>query len=486
MDFASLRDGLGHFRLADAFDIGAVALLCYLGLSWLRQHASRPLLSAAIAVLLLYAGARLFNLYLTSLLFQAGAVVIAVALLLIFQDDLRRAAERLALRRTPAARAGTSSSTLDIIAETVHELAEARIGALLVFPGREPLERHTRGGEPLGGEISRSLLMSIFHSGSPGHDGAAVVEGSRLTRFALHLPLSRYPEKVGREGTRHAAAMGLAEQCDALVVVVSEERGTVSIAHRGTLEVIKPAALRERLGQFLEETAPKPAPQVVTRWLIREPGLKAISLLLACLLWLGLAYRVEPVERPATAIIEYRGLPPGWAIAEPRPSQVQLTLSGREREFDGFSPEDVVVSLDLSRPSEGTLEFALSDDQVTGAENLEILEIDPRIVRVQVFRVATLALPIEVPRENELPPDLVLTAIETQPATIHVQAPVAQADSLKAIATEPFDLSRLRSSKTVRLQLELPPRVRLVEGQPPVIEAAVQIDRRPLPAKKAG
>jgi hypothetical protein len=144
---------------------------------------------------------RIFDLYLTSLLFEAGAVAILLALLLIFQDDLRRAAEQFAVRgfftdEPPR----PSSSTIDLIADTARELAEGRVGALLVFPGREPLDRFLRGGERLNGVVSRSLLVSIFHPGSPGHDGAALIDGDVVTRFAVHLPSHGSPKRSAAKG----------------------------------------------------------------------------------------------------------------------------------------------------------------------------------------------------------------------------------------------------------------------------------------------
>lgn len=485
LDFASLREWGDHFRWADVVDIGAVAVLGYLGLSWLRRHASRSFLATAIAVLLLYVGAKLFDLYLTSLLFQAGAIAVVIALLLIFQDDLRRAAERFALRRAGSQRGLRGPSTLDVVVSTVNELAEARIGALLVFPGREPLERHTRGGEQLDGALSRSLLVSLFHSASPGHDGAVVIEGERLSRFAVHLPLSRFPDRVGREGTRHSAALGLAESCDALVVVVSEERGTISIAHQGALEVVEPVEVKERLSDFLSGLEPTPPSQAVVRWLVREPELKLVALVLAVLLWFGLAYRIETVQRQFVAPIEYRGLPAGWAIEEPRPTQARITLSGPERDFDRFDPGNLIVSLNLSRPREAQLEFAVGDAHISGSENLTILDIEPRIVSVRTYRIATLSLPIRVPLRGEPQGGNVVDRVEIRPANIRVEAPAAWAEALTAIATEPVDVGRLEKTITVRLQLQLPARVRLVENQPAVVTATIHVAPQPS-SQKAG
>lgn len=478
MDFSAFSSWNAHFGLADAADIAIVAFLCYLGLSWIQRHASGSLLAAAIGILALYGVARFFDLYLTSRLFQAGALAILVAVLLIFQEDLRRAAERFALggfgstKRSPGA-----PSTVDLIVETAQELAEQRIGALVVFPGREPLDRLLRGGEALDGDLSRSLLVSIFHAGSPGHDGAAIIEGRKMSRFAVHLPLSRFPSKVGREGTRHSAALGLAENSDALVVVVSEERGTISIALRGTLEVIEPASLKERLSQFLEELHPQSAARQVPYWLIRNPGLKLTSLLLASLLWLGLAFRVETVQRQYPAALQYRNLPEGWAVEENLAIQPRVTLVGSERDFDGFDPARLTISLDLNNPRQGTAEYPVTAEQVTGAEPLAVFDLDPKSLRLEAYRVTTRTLPVRVRLRGELPSGWRLARVEANPAEVRVQAPAEGETSLDAMETEPIDLSRVRATTSFRVHLDLPPRVRLVEDRAFAVETTLYLER---------
>lgn len=114
------------------------------------------------------------------------------------------------------------------------KLGEMRTGALIAVKGAEPWDHHMQGGIELGGAISLPLLFSLFDHRTPGHDGALLIEGNRVTKFAVQLPLAPIPPHVIRYGgTRHAAGLGLAEVCDAFIVVVSEERGTISLAHDG-------------------------------------------------------------------------------------------------------------------------------------------------------------------------------------------------------------------------------------------------------------
>ena len=184
---------------------------------------------------LFYLVALQLELQLTAWIFQSFFAVLVVLLVVVFQDDLRRLFERIAVlglrRRRPHTEVGGAAA----IYRTLQQLAESHTGALLIIPGREPIERHLQGGVVLDANISEELLLSIFDPHSPGHDGAVLVQGDRLARFGVHLPLSEDNAQLGAGGTRHAAALGLAERCDALWVAVSEERGRISVAAKGKL-----------------------------------------------------------------------------------------------------------------------------------------------------------------------------------------------------------------------------------------------------------
>jgi diadenylate cyclase len=261
------------------------------------------------------------------------------------------------------------------------------------------------------------------------------------------------------------------------VVVVSEERGTISVAHHGTLDVVEAAALNERLEYYVRDVSPQPARRVVREWLLANPGLKAASLLLAGLLWLGLAYGVETVQRQYPGQIQYRNLPAGWAVDESRALQARVTLSGSERHFERFDSTQLAVSLDLSRPREGRADYPLTKQQVTGKGELEAIDVTPSSVSLEIYRVATLDLPVRVRLRNELPRGLTLDRVEARPSRVRVQAPVGE--SLDAIETEPLDLSKLRGTAAWELHLEFPPRVRLNEGQQAAVEATLHLKAAP-------
>lgn len=383
---AYFEELIAHVRLGDLLDIAVVACLLYWGLVWFRNRVSRALVVAMGSIAALYLAARWLDMYLTLWLFQAGFTAVVLALVVIFQQDIRRAFERLAtsspLRH--AGRAGTLPELTGVLVEAIVRLAEHRTGALLVFEGREPLDRHVRGGVAVDGQISLPLLESIFQPDSPGHDGAVLIKGERIDSLGVHLPLSRDLHQLGERGTRHAAALGLAERCDALVVVVSEETGTISLAERGRLYPVQP---RELISRFEHGPVPRSMPGTAeeeprTFGATRHAGLKLAALLAAVLLWLLFAYQVDIVQRTFLVPIEYRNVPDGWVVEEPRPRFVELTLSGTERDIQQLDVDSLILSFDLSRVPVDTPVAMPVVDSLQLPAGLTVRQIRPERIRI--------------------------------------------------------------------------------------------------------
>ncbi len=373
------------FRLADAVDIAVIATLLYAGLVWYRAAESRRIVVGLSLLAVFYSVARVLDLYLTLLVFHASFAVLLIVLVVVFQEDLRRMLDRLAgwgsfadLRRSEV-----GHSEADTLAEAVFHLARQHIGALIVVQGRESLERHLDGGIALKGIVSKPLLYSIFDPSSPGHDGAVVLNRNRIELFSAHLPISKNQAMIRGRGTRHSAAIGLSEVSDALVLVVSEERGVVSVAEQNTLdECTGVADLKSRLDTFYQRHFPKKSPTALRQFLLQHWHLKVVALTLAILSWFVLAYNPSTIQRTFVAGIEYRNVPAGWIIDEWAPTEARITLSGSERDFRFFDPAALKVALDLSNLPPGMQEVAVTDKSVRVPQNLAIYRIEPRVVRL--------------------------------------------------------------------------------------------------------
>jgi diadenylate cyclase len=374
-----------QFRFADAIDIGVVSILLYITLIWFRDRASRSLVVVIVSLVTLFVLARWLELYLTTQIFQLGFLGIVLVIVVVFQQDIRHGFERLA--SSPWFFRSTSPPPdlkgLDTIAAAIECLAQQRIGALLVFPGVEPLDRHVRGGVQVDAEISLPLLLSIFNPQTPGHDGAVLIADNRISQLALHLPLSSNLPLLRDGGTRHAAALGLSECCDSLVVAVSEERGTISLAQAGKLEAIGPTEVQKRIQRHFAQHSPATG-KPIKPW-FRNLSTKLLSLAFAILIWFLFAYHTETIQRTIVIPIEYRNLPDGWVIAEPKATHVEVTLAGSEQAFNLLDVAKARVSLEITDAGEDNLERLETEPNLQNVpRELKVNQIIPKTVTVAV------------------------------------------------------------------------------------------------------
>jgi len=370
-------------RPEDLLDIALVSVALTVILSWLKRRSTRPLLLVASVGIAVYALARWFDLFLTLLLFRVGVLVLLAATLLAYQDDLRRGFERLATGQIFRRRKMPSSSEQAIatLTDASFELAERRYGALIVVRGIELLDRHLIGGWSVDGKPSVPLLLSIFDPHTPAHDGAVVIdEAGRLDRIGVHLPLTTNLAALEGRGTRHAAALGLSEVSDALVIVVSEEKGIVSIARGETLEPVKTQEeLSAILSDFLEERLPTKADRR-KRFFRRDLEVKAAAVALAMALWLTLAAPSKPVQRIYKVPIEFKSVPSGWALEETFPAEAEVTLAGPEPRFREVMPDELRLTIELPRPEPGSNQIATASGTVNAPATLKVISLNPETI----------------------------------------------------------------------------------------------------------
>jgi len=384
---------LAELRVSDVLDVTIVAILLWMLIVWLRTTRAR-FAAVGLAILAgLYLMVQQLELQLTVWLFQGFFAAVVLVMIVVFQDDLRRLFERIAVaglgRRWPR----PAPDVIDIVTRAVAELARSRTGALIVLPGRDPLERHMQDGAHLRGRVSEALLLSLFDPHSPGHDGAVVLEGNEIARFAVHLPLPVDADPLRRGGTRHAAALGLVERSDALCIVVSEERGTISIARNGRLRALaRPEDVADALHAFLRTAYPPRRESSVSSFLRAAPshwreGLLALALAVA--MWAALVPGDAIVNVAFAVPVHVENLPEGFALQEIDPPSVEVTLTGHRRDLYLASPNQVEVRVDGLLVQLGRRTFEISPEQVEHPRALEVVAIAPRKVRVHVTKNGT-------------------------------------------------------------------------------------------------
>ena len=244
--------------LTAVIDILAVAVLIYNFFLMVRGRRAAHVLSGIWVLLVAYLIAVWAHLELLRTVLAAMAPYTAIALIVMFQAEIRRMLARLGrIRWLGLGGQLERREVVDDILLAVRQMAEHKTGALIVVERDIGLRTFVESGVALDARVSRELLVSVFHNGAVMHDGAVIVQGDRVAAAACFLPLTTNPQLSRRLGTRHRAAIGVTEETDALAIVVSEESGQISVASRGDLEQ---NVSIERLESWLTHyTASRPA-----------------------------------------------------------------------------------------------------------------------------------------------------------------------------------------------------------------------------------
>lgn len=223
--------------VTSVIDILAVAVLIYNFFLMVRGRRAAHVLSGIWVLLIAYLIAVWAHLELLRSVLAAMAPYTAIALIVMFQAEIRRMLARIGrIRWFGLGGQLERREVVDDILLAVRQMAEEKTGALIVIERDIGLRTFVESGVALDAKVSRDLLCSIFHTGGAMHDGAVIIQGDRVAAAACFLPLTTNPALSRRLGTRHRAAIGVTEETDALAIVVSEETGQISVAARGDLE----------------------------------------------------------------------------------------------------------------------------------------------------------------------------------------------------------------------------------------------------------
>jgi len=221
----------------DLIEILIVAYLLYRILLVIQRTRAMQIVLGVVLLAAVYGVARLLDLILIRTLLEAAFQYGAIAVLVVFQPELRAALARLGQSRMMRAFQHLEGSRVaEEIVEATERLARARHGAIIAIEQEVGLEEYAETGSSVEAPVSAEMLVTIFTPYSPLHDGAVLISGDRIRSAGAILPLTQSPVRDRSLGTRHRAALGLSEETDAIVIVVSEETAQVAVAIAGTLE----------------------------------------------------------------------------------------------------------------------------------------------------------------------------------------------------------------------------------------------------------
>jgi len=275
MGFADLlTELLSQLTLRAVIDILVVAAGIYYLLRLLRGARAVQAVAVVLLVAGFYEAARWARLEMVEWIMAAMAPYAVIALIVLYQPEIRRTLARLGRNLTLGRFFGSPGGAgFDDVVLAAEYLSANRIGALIVFERDVGLHTYIESGIPLDAHLSYDLLLAIFRPGSPLHDGAVIIQGTRIAAAACFLPLSLNPAISTQVGTRHRAAMGVTEESDAVVVLVSEQTGAMSLAVGGAMEFgLTVGQLTERLAGLFRRfrvtpdlTSPPPGARVADR-----------------------------------------------------------------------------------------------------------------------------------------------------------------------------------------------------------------------------
>ena len=250
--------GVIPVQLIDLFEIALVSFLLYRLYVMMRGTLAVSILGGALALYVVQLIVQLTDMKILSAMFGALSDVYLIAAIIVFHPEIRRVL-RLIVQIPLVRRFFGSDTQQEEISETidaVSEMSGQKIGALIAFQRMEGLRSYIESGQRINAEISKDLLTTIFFAKNPLHDGAVIVSGGRIEAARCILPVSKSMRLDPTFGTRHRAAIGLTEETDAFVVVVSEETGRISVANEGVITSgLTPAALRAHLNEALSPSA---------------------------------------------------------------------------------------------------------------------------------------------------------------------------------------------------------------------------------------
>ena len=251
---------------------------------------------------------------------------------------------------------------------------------MIIIERNDWVDEWITGGIPLEGQPTLEIIKSVFQKESPLHDGAMIIRKGGIVATACYLPLSSKEGLPKEYGTRHRAALGVVERCDAWVVVVSEERGKVSLVREGLIGSIEdPADLIKALGELMtpKERKDQRSWHRIYRVFLHQWRLKLITLGLVTIGWLFLAGQQNFVVSFKVPV-EMENLPAKMEIVEPVKPEITITARGLRKDASILNDRNVQAKIDLSLAGYGVNTFRISRDRISlPSKNVDIIKIEP-------------------------------------------------------------------------------------------------------------
>ncbi|MRR58446.1 MAG: TIGR00159 family protein [Deltaproteobacteria bacterium] len=457
-------------RWQDIADIIIMSFLVYQLYVWFKHTKALQVVLGLGSLGVVYLITRNLGFFMTSWILQELGTVIFVLIIVIFQAEIRQALYRISpLRRIFGRQDAGPSFDLTEFAASIFSLAASRTGAIIAFQRTEPIDEYLANGVPLDSCVTGQLIGSIFQDGSPLHDGAMVVRNSRIYKASCHLPLSSSTDIPQHFGTRHRAALGLSEKSDSAVIVVSEERGEVSLALSGSLTRIEtPERLTLDLARLLSLPARNESRPPLAKRIFSNFWPKLGTVLLVSLFWLVLTAREGEIVT-VTAPVQFRNLPETLLLSSSSVDKVELQLKSFSSLISPPREGDIVSDVDLSKAHEGSNQLFFRKEDFNLPSGLVITRIKPVSLRVTIEKKIRKLVRVDARLVGTPGGRLRLRKVKVTPSMLMIEGPESIMSRTESVRTEAIPLPSAGGSVLLEKRLDLPAQLR------PVYEDKVKV-----------
>ena len=425
-----------RLTLTAIVDILAVAAVIYQLLQIVRGTRAAHILTGIVAVVVVYRVSVIAHLDALRSLLSSLAPYTAIAIIVLFQSEIRRTLARLGRKRIFGGSQRREST--DEILLALSAMSRDSTGALIVLERDIGLRTFVESGVPLDAQLSRDLILSIFQPGNALHDGAIIIQKDRIAAAACFLPLTVNPTISVQTRPATAAAIGITEETDCLALIVSEETGAISVAAFGAIESAVPIErVDERINQHFGGVRRKPPePPATSRkrssgsedarligFFTKNIWWKLLSLVAGFFIWMEVASEPELATVVATPV-EYKNFPKDLEISSNIIDSVEVEArgaSGLLRELTSSRVAAIVDFSDVKGPGERTI--TLTRAQLNLPQGIALMRIMPAQLRFKFEKRMAKMLPVHVPYSGTLPAGLAIESVEVIPPTLTVAGP---------------------------------------------------------------
>ena len=395
-------------------DIGIMWFLLYQVYIRFKDTQAMRLLVRVFTVWLIYLASQAAGLHLTSFLLWAIWIAVLILFLINFHGEIQRIffqlnpVRRFSTLMRRAMRIRLPDESVTTIAKSAFSIAAKHMGAIIVVEHRDSTDSLLRSpGEEIEADIQPALLETIFFKGAPYHDGAAVVRENKVSRAGCVLPLSENRALPSEFGTRHRAAVGITERCDALAIVISEERGEINCVEGGLIKAVQD---EDELASWLTTRlrAAREAGQTTGRMSVRhvfenwQPKLAALAAVI--FLWsLGGQESQNPqsffpqfksnVEEEFRVPVHYYNIPSNVTLPDDAAKEVKIRLAGRRDLLNYIDATRLRVNVNLAKMTPGTHSRTLSGRDIDLPYGLEFLGAEPKTLDLNLARATSAGRP---------------------------------------------------------------------------------------------